>query len=170
MNILFITHLSAGAQMGCMSLSIYYHFFLGNKDIGWDMIGYMFVSGVLTLQTDYVRFELGAHTISWSGPSIIHWACIMCMNISLHNQAPTSFEQEKAFYLYIVSYALHLLSCHSCMCHDNAVTILFLFCGLEGNSLLFIWPQLADCRICVWNASDGSLVHSLTGHTESVSV
>ncbi|XP_022633725.1 uncharacterized protein LOC111241150 [Vigna radiata var. radiata] len=24
----------------------------------------------------------------------------------------------------------------------------------------------ADCRICVWNASDGSLVHSLTGHTE----
>ena len=27
----------------------------------------------------------------------------------------------------------------------------------------------ADCRICVWNASDGSLVHSLTGHTESVS-
>ena len=27
----------------------------------------------------------------------------------------------------------------------------------------------ADCRICVWNAVDGSLVHSLTGHTESVS-
>ncbi|KAL0016611.1 hypothetical protein SO802_003680 [Lithocarpus litseifolius] len=25
-----------------------------------------------------------------------------------------------------------------------------------------------DCRICVWNAVDGSLVHSLTGHTESV--
>jgi len=134
---------------------------------------------VLTLPTDYVRFDLGAHILrvptreramSWSGPSITPWACIMCMNISLHNQAPTSFEQEKAFYLYIVSYALHLLSCHSCMCHDNAVTILFLFCGLEGNSLLFIWPQLADCRICVWNASDGSLVHSLTGHTESVSV
>lgn len=27
----------------------------------------------------------------------------------------------------------------------------------------------ADCRICVWNAVDGSLVHSLTGHTASVS-
>lgn len=27
----------------------------------------------------------------------------------------------------------------------------------------------ADCRICVWNAVDGSLVHSLTGHSESVS-
>lgn len=27
----------------------------------------------------------------------------------------------------------------------------------------------ADCRICVWNASDGSLVHSLMGHSESVS-
>lgn len=26
-----------------------------------------------------------------------------------------------------------------------------------------------DCRICVWNAADGSLVHSLTGHSESVS-
>ncbi|KAF9620986.1 hypothetical protein IFM89_015808 [Coptis chinensis] len=25
----------------------------------------------------------------------------------------------------------------------------------------------ADCRICVWNAADGSLVHSLTGHNES---
>ena len=28
---------------------------------------------------------------------------------------------------------------------------------------------IADCRICVWNASDGSLVHSLIGHKESVS-
>lgn len=27
-----------------------------------------------------------------------------------------------------------------------------------------------DCRICVWNASDGSLVHSLIGHKESVSI
>ncbi|CAH2044625.1 unnamed protein product [Thlaspi arvense] len=27
-----------------------------------------------------------------------------------------------------------------------------------------------DCRICVWNASDGSLVHSLTGHTASTYV
>ncbi|RDX89617.1 Bromodomain and WD repeat-containing protein 1, partial [Mucuna pruriens] len=27
--------------------------------------------------------------------------------------------------------------------------------------------HLEDCRICVWNAVDGSLVHSLTGHTES---
>lgn len=34
------------------------------------------------------------------------------------------------------------------------------------NMILF---SVADCRICVWNASDGSLVHSLTGHTESVS-
>ncbi|KAI7995143.1 hypothetical protein LOK49_LG11G01460 [Camellia lanceoleosa] len=24
-----------------------------------------------------------------------------------------------------------------------------------------------DCRICVWNASDGGLVHSLTGHSGS---
>lgn len=29
--------------------------------------------------------------------------------------------------------------------------------------------HLEDCRICVWNAGDGSLVHSLTGHTASVS-
>lgn len=28
---------------------------------------------------------------------------------------------------------------------------------------------IADCRICVWNAVDGSIVHSLTGHTDSVS-
>ncbi|CAK7326373.1 unnamed protein product [Dovyalis caffra] len=28
----------------------------------------------------------------------------------------------------------------------------------------------ADCRICVWNAADGSLVHSLTGHTQSTYV
>jgi WD40 repeat protein len=28
----------------------------------------------------------------------------------------------------------------------------------------------ADCRICVWNASDGSLVHSLIGHKESVNL
>ena len=28
--------------------------------------------------------------------------------------------------------------------------------------------HVADCRICVWNAAYGSLVHSLTGHTESV--
>ncbi|KAI3932191.1 hypothetical protein MKW92_034473 [Papaver armeniacum] len=27
-----------------------------------------------------------------------------------------------------------------------------------------------DCRICVWNARDGSLVHSLTGHSESTYV
>ena len=30
--------------------------------------------------------------------------------------------------------------------------------------------RCTDCRICVWNASDGSLVHSLIGHKESVSV
>ena len=33
----------------------------------------------------------------------------------------------------------------------------------------FFFDCYADCRICVWNAADGSLVHSLTGHTESVS-
>ena len=35
------------------------------------------------------------------------------------------------------------------------------------NGILLLFN--ADCRICVWNAVDGSLVHSLTGHTESVS-
>lgn len=34
----------------------------------------------------------------------------------------------------------------------------------------FIFSACADCRICVWNAVDGSLVHSLTGHSESVSI
>ncbi|KAL5996374.1 hypothetical protein ACLOJK_026451 [Asimina triloba] len=34
----------------------------------------------------------------------------------------------------------------------------------------FVLAAIMDCRICVWNAVDGSLVHSLTGHTESVSV
>ncbi|KAM7275956.1 hypothetical protein ACFE04_017822 [Oxalis oulophora] len=33
----------------------------------------------------------------------------------------------------------------------------------------FVLAAIMDCRICVWNAVDGSLVHSLTGHTESVS-
>lgn len=46
---------------------------------------------------------------------------------------------------------------------------------LEQSLLIFSLQILcrclsnADCRICVWNASDGSLVHSLTGHSESVS-
>ncbi|CAK8572720.1 unnamed protein product [Lathyrus sativus] len=31
----------------------------------------------------------------------------------------------------------------------------------------FVLAAIMDCRICVWNAVDGSLVHSLTGHTES---
>ncbi|KAI4329811.1 hypothetical protein MLD38_028156 [Melastoma candidum] len=31
----------------------------------------------------------------------------------------------------------------------------------------FVLAAIMDCRICVWNASDGSLVHSLTGHSES---
>lgn len=30
------------------------------------------------------------------------------------------------------------------------------------------WIYYADNRICVWNANDGSLVHSLVGHTASV--
>lgn len=42
--------------------------------------------------------------------------------------------------------------------------ILFLTLSSSDGTALF-----ADCRICVWNAVDGSLVHSLTGHTESVS-
>ncbi|CAN4091708.1 unnamed protein product [Withania somnifera] len=32
----------------------------------------------------------------------------------------------------------------------------------------FVLAAIMDCRICVWNAVDGSLVHSLTGHTESI--
>lgn len=39
----------------------------------------------------------------------------------------------------------------------------------EGVCWLNIICCDADCRICVWNAADGSLVHSLTGHTQSVS-
>ncbi|XP_059311819.1 uncharacterized protein LOC132063338 isoform X1 [Lycium ferocissimum] len=34
----------------------------------------------------------------------------------------------------------------------------------------FVLAAIMDCRICVWNASDGSLVHSLTGHAESTYV
>ncbi|KAJ8573705.1 hypothetical protein K7X08_010216 [Anisodus acutangulus] len=34
----------------------------------------------------------------------------------------------------------------------------------------FVLAAIMDCRICVWNASDGSLVHSLTGHTQSTYV
>ncbi|PON72397.1 Guanine nucleotide-binding protein, beta subunit [Trema orientale] len=33
----------------------------------------------------------------------------------------------------------------------------------------FVLAAIMDCRICVWNAVDGSLVHSLTGHSASVS-
>lgn len=38
-------------------------------------------------------------------------------------------------------------------------------------SVLILYRCLSnvDCRICVWNAGDGSLVHSLTGHSQSVS-
>ncbi|GLU07272.1 hypothetical protein SLE2022_242360 [Rubroshorea leprosula] len=31
----------------------------------------------------------------------------------------------------------------------------------------FVLAAIMDCRICVWNAVDGSLVHSLTGHSLS---
>ncbi|KAG5534366.1 hypothetical protein RHGRI_022483 [Rhododendron griersonianum] len=31
----------------------------------------------------------------------------------------------------------------------------------------FVLAAIMDCRICVWNAGDGSLVHSLTGHSQS---
>ncbi|KAF2304775.1 hypothetical protein GH714_037926 [Hevea brasiliensis] len=31
----------------------------------------------------------------------------------------------------------------------------------------FVLAAIMDCRICVWNAADSSLVHSLTGHTAS---
>ncbi|KAK4758713.1 hypothetical protein SAY87_020014 [Trapa incisa] len=31
----------------------------------------------------------------------------------------------------------------------------------------FVLAAIMDCRICVWNAADGSLVHSLTGHNAS---
>nr|XP_010938293.1 bromodomain and WD repeat-containing protein 3 [Elaeis guineensis] len=34
----------------------------------------------------------------------------------------------------------------------------------------FVLAAIMDCRICVWNASDGSLVHSLIGHSESTFV
>lgn len=34
----------------------------------------------------------------------------------------------------------------------------------------FVLAAIMDCRICVWNAADGSLVHSLTGHTASTYV
>ncbi|KAL9225130.1 hypothetical protein vseg_001088 [Gypsophila vaccaria] len=34
----------------------------------------------------------------------------------------------------------------------------------------FVLATIMDCRICVWNAADGSLVHSLTGHTDSTYV
>lgn len=34
----------------------------------------------------------------------------------------------------------------------------------------FVLAAIMDCRICVWNAVDGSIVHSLTGHTDSTYV
>ncbi|KAK9280865.1 hypothetical protein L1049_003756 [Liquidambar formosana] len=34
----------------------------------------------------------------------------------------------------------------------------------------FVLAAIMDCRICVWNAADGSLVHSLTGHNASTYV
>ncbi|KAH7296782.1 hypothetical protein KP509_26G038600 [Ceratopteris richardii] len=34
----------------------------------------------------------------------------------------------------------------------------------------YVLAAIMDCRICVWNAVDGSLVHSLTGHTKSTYV
>ncbi|CAI9118985.1 OLC1v1020632C1 [Oldenlandia corymbosa var. corymbosa] len=34
----------------------------------------------------------------------------------------------------------------------------------------FVLAAIMDCRICVWNAADGSLVHSLTGHTDQTYV
>lgn len=34
----------------------------------------------------------------------------------------------------------------------------------------YVLAAIMDCRICVWNAVDGSLVHSLTGHTNSTFV
>ncbi|XWS38951.1 hypothetical protein CRYUN_Cryun18bG0007700 [Craigia yunnanensis] len=34
----------------------------------------------------------------------------------------------------------------------------------------FVLAAIMDCRICVWNAADGSIVHSLTGHTDSTYV
>ncbi|KAE8685834.1 bromodomain and WD repeat-containing protein 3-like isoform X4 [Hibiscus syriacus] len=40
-------------------------------------------------------------------------------------------------------------------------------CNGEADSLA---KMGIDCRICVWNAADGSLVHSLSGHTDSTYV
>eukprot|EP00257_Ricinus_communis_P025733 XP_025013147.1 bromodomain and WD repeat-containing protein 1 [Ricinus communis] len=34
----------------------------------------------------------------------------------------------------------------------------------------FVLAAVMDCRICVWNAADGGIVHSLTGHTDSTYV
>ncbi|CAL9782507.1 unnamed protein product, partial [Musa acuminata subsp. burmannicoides] len=34
----------------------------------------------------------------------------------------------------------------------------------------FVLAAIMDCRICVWNACDGSLVHSLIGHKDSTFV
>ncbi|WVY89517.1 hypothetical protein V8G54_035031 [Vigna mungo] len=54
-------------------------------------------------------------------------------------------------------------------CEDNAAAVVIFFHDLKVEDYYFIWFHdiLAYCRICVWNASDGSLVHSLAGHTES---
>lgn len=45
---------------------------------------------------------------------------------------------------------------------------------IHERTTLFCFPQpvgvYSDCRICVWNAADGSLVHCLTGHSESVTI
>lgn len=45
----------------------------------------------------------------------------------------------------------------------------FKYCGYKLVPLFTKCKSCADCRICVWNAVDGSLVHSLTGHNASVS-
>lgn len=45
------------------------------------------------------------------------------------------------------------------------------FCSNLRNCVAdwyFFFGHRADHRICVWNAVDGSLVHSLTGHDKQV--
>ncbi|KAL2323707.1 hypothetical protein Fmac_028086 [Flemingia macrophylla] len=56
---------------------------------------------------------------------------------------------------------------------DNRFVLAAIMGNVLANSRLLLALteyfsfDLEDCRICVWNAIDGSLVHSLTGHTAS---
>ena len=73
---------------------------------------------------------------------------------------------HKNYIVMIVVMIIHLYSFDFAFIHRFVIrSLLFFRTSILTEYMSF---HLEDCRICVWNAVDGSLVHSLTGHTESV--